>query len=69
LASFDVITDYALGEQIDVPSTVAATTLTASSGNSTSLTAAAIQAVLTGETLRGNLKSTRSVLISEIIQN
>ena len=47
LGGFDIITDYALGEQIDAPSTIAATTLTASSGNATGLTAAAIQAVLT----------------------
>jgi Ca2+-binding RTX toxin-like protein len=47
LGSFDVITDYALGERIDAPSTITATTLTASSGNATGLTAAAIQAVLT----------------------
>ena len=54
LASFDVITDYALGEQIDAPSTVAATTLSASSGNATSLTAAAIQAVLTSGVFTAN---------------
>jgi subtilisin family serine protease len=54
LASFDVITDYALGEQIDAPTSVAITTLTASSGNATSLTAAAIQAVLTSGVFTAN---------------
>jgi subtilisin family serine protease/Ca2+-binding RTX toxin-like protein len=54
LASFDVITDYALGEQIDAPISVATTTLTASSGNVTSLTAAAIQAVLTSGVFTAN---------------
>jgi hypothetical protein len=54
LAGFDVITDYALGEQIDAPLAIAATTLTASSGNATSLTATAIQAVLTSGVFTAN---------------
>ena len=47
LASFDVITDYALGEQLDAPNPIAAVTLNSSSGTAANLTAAAIQAVLT----------------------
>ena len=54
LASFDVITDYAVGEQIDAPSTVAAITLNASSGTAASLTQAAIQAVLTSGVFTAN---------------
>jgi Ca2+-binding RTX toxin-like protein len=54
LASFDVITDYAVGEQIDAPSTVAAITLNASSGPAASLTQAAIQAVLTSGVFTAN---------------
>jgi hypothetical protein len=54
LGGFDIITDYALGEQIDAPSTIAATTLNGSSGNATGLTAAAIQAVLTNTVFTAN---------------
>jgi ELWxxDGT repeat protein len=54
LASFDVITDYALGEQLDAPGAIAATTLNVASGTAANLTAAAIQAVLTSGVLTAN---------------
>lgn len=47
LTSFDVITDYASIDLIDAPAGVIAASLTASSGNATSLTGSAIAAVLT----------------------
>ena len=54
LATYDVITGYTTGEQIDAPSNVIPTTLTASSGNAASLTAAAISAVLMSGVFTGN---------------
>jgi Ca2+-binding RTX toxin-like protein/V8-like Glu-specific endopeptidase len=54
LATYDVITDYTTGELIDAASNVIAKTLTASSGNATSLTAAAISAVLTSGVFAAN---------------
>jgi Ca2+-binding RTX toxin-like protein len=45
--SHDDITDYAIGDRIDAPSSVIATTLIASVGNAASLSAGAISAVLT----------------------
>jgi Ca2+-binding RTX toxin-like protein len=54
LASYDVITNYAAGEQIDAPSKVIDATLTASSGTAASLTAAAISAVLTSGVFTAN---------------
>lgn len=54
LASFDVITDYALGEQLDAPGTIAAVTLNGSSGNATSLSTAALQLVLTNTVFTAN---------------
>jgi serralysin len=54
LATYDVITDYTTGEQIDAPSSVIPVTLMASSGNVASLTAAAISAVLTTSVFTGN---------------
>jgi hypothetical protein len=45
LANFDVITDYSIGDLLDVVG--AATTLSASDGTVATLTAAAIQGVLT----------------------
>ena len=49
LASFDRLTDYTLGDLIDAPATLTPTpvTLTAASGNATSLSTAALQLVLT----------------------
>ncbi len=47
LASFDRLTDYTLGDLIDAPSSLTPVTLTAASGNATSLSTAALQAVLT----------------------
>jgi endoglucanase len=61
LGGFDVITDYTLGEQIDVPVAIATSTLTASSGNATSLTATAIQAVLTNGVFTANSARTFTV--------
>lgn len=54
LAAYDVISGYATGEQIDAPSGVLATTLTASSGNAASLTAAAISAILKSTVFTAN---------------
>lgn len=54
LASFDVITDYAVGEQIDAPAAIATITLNAASGLAANLTAAAIQAVLTNTVFTAN---------------
>ena len=54
LASFDVITDYAVGEQIDAPSPVAAITLSAASGPAASLTQAAIQLALPSAVFTAN---------------
>ncbi|MBD2503726.1 M10 family metallopeptidase [Anabaena azotica] len=47
LASYDVITDYVSGEQIDAISSIFAVTLNSSVGNAASLSASAISTVLT----------------------
>ena len=47
LAGFDVITDYALGEQLDAPNSITAVSLNGYSGTAADLNAAAIQTVLT----------------------
>jgi Ca2+-binding RTX toxin-like protein len=54
LASFDVITDYSSGEQIDAPSTITAATLTSSAGNATSLSGTAISSILTSGVFSAN---------------
>jgi Ca2+-binding RTX toxin-like protein len=54
LASFDRLTDYTLGDLIDAPSSLTPVTLTATSGNATSLSTAALQAVLTNTILTAN---------------
>ncbi len=62
LATYDVITDYTTGEQIDAPSNVIPTTLTTSRENAASLTAAAISAILTTGVFTGN--STQAFTVS-----
>ena len=49
-----MITDYAVGEQIDAPSPVAAITLSAASGPAASLTQAAIQLALPSAVFTAN---------------
>jgi len=53
LTTFDVITEYTSIDQIDAPGTIAAT-LTSTSGNATSLSSAAIAAVLTSAAFPAN---------------
>lgn len=54
LLNFDVITGYASGEQINAPTSVAASTLTTLAGNALSLSAADIAAVLTNGAFTAN---------------
>lgn len=54
LAAYDVITDYAIGDKINAPANVIATTLTASRGNASSLSATAISLVLSSSVFAAN---------------
>jgi serralysin len=54
LASYDVITDYAVGDKINAPTSIAATTLNVISGTASSLSASAISAVLTSGKFAAN---------------
>jgi Ca2+-binding RTX toxin-like protein len=54
LASFDILPGYASVDRIDAPSSVLATTLTASAGTARSLSPAAISAVLTPSAFAAN---------------
>jgi len=54
LATYDVITDYVLGDKINAPGNVVATTLAAASGNASSLSAAAISSVLSSGVFTAN---------------
>ncbi|MBD2221137.1 hypothetical protein H6G33_29620, partial [Calothrix sp. FACHB-1219] len=54
LGNVDVITDYTTGEKIDVPSAIAATTLSFSIGNVTNLTSTAMSSLFTSNGVAAN---------------